>query len=57
MKKKVEIKERIKCKDCPDHYDPDFNNLNSDREPIMCKCKHLPFMVLMNYTDNKCPNK
>lgn len=55
--KKKELKERIKCKDCPDHYDPDFNHLNSDREPIMCKCKHLPFMVLMNYADNKCPNK
>ena len=48
-------KNLIKCKDCLNHYDPDWTNLAADTQlPILCKCKHSEFLVSYNRIKENC---
>ena len=57
MAKKVNIKDAntILCKDCKNHYDPDWTNLGADSKlPILCRCKLREFKVFYTIPEVKC---
>lgn len=57
MAKKAQPKEinTIPCKDCLNHYDPDYTNLSHDSKlPILCKCKFKQYMVFYKIVEKDC---
>ncbi len=57
MAKKTDLKNAntILCKDCENHYDPDWTNLGADSQlPILCRCKVRKFKVFYNLPEIKC---